>query len=207
MITPHIVVQGAERAAKFYRDAFGAEEIDRIPSAPAITAPARARRAARAIRNPFAPRQRAEVGWVWAPDLTERAGRVNFRAPPDAVPGMSLDHFDGFPLLFGPSPVHPLERLIADPIAHGCDTLVSIGGVESNDVRQIAAAAARTGMGMAADVRLGVVRVRYSTEPHEQQFGRRRRPALAGEPEPAGFGTRSIIGSTAPTLPALTLEA
>jgi PhnB protein len=30
-ITPHIVVQGAERAAGFYRDAFGAEEIDRIP--------------------------------------------------------------------------------------------------------------------------------------------------------------------------------
>jgi PhnB protein len=30
-ITPHIVVQGAERAVAFYRDAFGAEEIDRIP--------------------------------------------------------------------------------------------------------------------------------------------------------------------------------
>jgi PhnB protein len=31
-ITPHIVVQGAERAAAFYRDAFGAEEVDRIPT-------------------------------------------------------------------------------------------------------------------------------------------------------------------------------
>lgn len=31
-ITPHIVVQGAERAATFYRDAFGAEEIERIPT-------------------------------------------------------------------------------------------------------------------------------------------------------------------------------
>lgn len=31
-ITPHIVVQGAERAAIFYRDAFGAEEVDRIPT-------------------------------------------------------------------------------------------------------------------------------------------------------------------------------
>lgn len=30
-ITPHIVVQGAARAAAFYADAFGAEEIDRIP--------------------------------------------------------------------------------------------------------------------------------------------------------------------------------
>jgi PhnB protein len=31
-ITPHIVVQGAEQAAAFYRDAFGAEELDRIPT-------------------------------------------------------------------------------------------------------------------------------------------------------------------------------
>ena len=31
-ITPHIVVQGAERAVAFYTDAFGAEEIDRIPT-------------------------------------------------------------------------------------------------------------------------------------------------------------------------------
>jgi PhnB protein len=31
-ITPHIVVQGAERASAFYRDAFGAEELDRIPT-------------------------------------------------------------------------------------------------------------------------------------------------------------------------------
>ena len=30
-ISAHIVVQGAERAAEFYRDAFGAEELDRIP--------------------------------------------------------------------------------------------------------------------------------------------------------------------------------
>ena len=32
IITPHIVVQGADRAAAFYREAFGAEEIDRIPT-------------------------------------------------------------------------------------------------------------------------------------------------------------------------------
>lgn len=31
-ITPHIVVQGAERAVGFYRDAFGAAELDRIPT-------------------------------------------------------------------------------------------------------------------------------------------------------------------------------
>ena len=32
-ITPHIVVQGAERAAAFYRDAFGAEELEPDPDA------------------------------------------------------------------------------------------------------------------------------------------------------------------------------
>src|SRR6476619_6417462 len=31
-ITPHIVVQGADRATAFYRDAFGAEELERIPT-------------------------------------------------------------------------------------------------------------------------------------------------------------------------------
>jgi uncharacterized glyoxalase superfamily protein PhnB len=31
-ITAHIVVQGADRAAGFYIDAFGAEEIERIPT-------------------------------------------------------------------------------------------------------------------------------------------------------------------------------
>jgi 1-aminocyclopropane-1-carboxylate deaminase len=93
---------------------------------------------------------------------------------------MTLDSFPRHPLLFGPSPVHELERLtahlggarlwakrddcnsglayggnktrkleylIADALAQGCDTLVSIGGVQSNHTRQVAAAAARTGMG------------------------------------------------------------
>jgi PhnB protein len=31
VITAHIVVQGADRAAGFYRDAFGAQEVSRIP--------------------------------------------------------------------------------------------------------------------------------------------------------------------------------
>src|SRR3712207_4550434 len=93
---------------------------------------------------------------------------------------MSLDDFPRTPLLFGPSPVHPLRRLsehlggqveiwakredcnsgiafggnkvrkleylVADAIAQGCDTLVSIGGVQSNHTRQAATAAAVAGM-------------------------------------------------------------
>jgi 1-aminocyclopropane-1-carboxylate deaminase len=93
---------------------------------------------------------------------------------------MSLESFDRVPLLFGPSPVHRLERLsehlgekveiwakrddcnaglayggnktrkleylAADALAQGCDTLVSIGGVQSNHTRQVAAVAARLGL-------------------------------------------------------------
>jgi 1-aminocyclopropane-1-carboxylate deaminase len=91
----------------------------------------------------------------------------------------SLDRFDRYPLLLGPSPVHRLERLteyldgaqlwakrddvssglayggnktrkleylLADALAKGCDTLVSIGGVQSNHTRQVAAVAARAGL-------------------------------------------------------------
>src|SRR5205823_5378535 len=93
---------------------------------------------------------------------------------------MSLDDFPRVPLLFGPSPVHRLERLTehlggqveiwakrddcnsglayggnktrkleylaADALAQGCDTLVSIGGVQSNHTRQVAAVAAHLGL-------------------------------------------------------------
>jgi 1-aminocyclopropane-1-carboxylate deaminase len=94
---------------------------------------------------------------------------------------MALEDFDRVPLLFGPSPVHPLERLTehlggnveiwakredcnsglayggnktrkleylaADALSQGCDTLVSIGGVQSNHTRQVAAVAAKLGLG------------------------------------------------------------
>src|SRR3989442_2336841 len=93
---------------------------------------------------------------------------------------MSLDGFERVALLFGPSPVHRLERLsehlggrveiwakredcnsglayggnkvrkleylAADALAQGCDTLVSIGGVQSNHTRQVAAVAAHLGL-------------------------------------------------------------
>jgi 1-aminocyclopropane-1-carboxylate deaminase len=93
---------------------------------------------------------------------------------------MSLADFPREPLLFGPSPVHPLRRLsehlgggveiwakredcnsglafggnkvrkleylAADALAKGCDTLVSIGGIQSNHTRQVAAVAAHLGL-------------------------------------------------------------
>jgi 1-aminocyclopropane-1-carboxylate deaminase len=50
------------------------------------------------------------------------------------------------PLAFGGNKTRKLEYLVADALASGCDTLVSIGGVQSNHTRQVAAAAAKTGM-------------------------------------------------------------
>ena len=92
---------------------------------------------------------------------------------------MAITDFERYPLTFGPSPVHPLERLSAylggaqvwakredvssglayggnktrkleyivpDVLAQGADTLVSIGGYQSNHTRQVAAVAARLGL-------------------------------------------------------------
>jgi 1-aminocyclopropane-1-carboxylate deaminase len=92
---------------------------------------------------------------------------------------MPLSDFARHSLTFGPSPVHPLDRLsdhlggarvwakredvssglayggnkvrkleylVPDALAHGADTLVSIGGVQSNHTRQVAAVAAHLGM-------------------------------------------------------------
>ena len=91
----------------------------------------------------------------------------------------ALEDYPRYPLLFGPSPIHGLDRLtrhlggatlwakredcnspyafggnkarkleylVADALAQGCDTLVSIGGVQSNHTRQVAAAAAVAGL-------------------------------------------------------------
>src|SRR5512141_1321867 len=93
---------------------------------------------------------------------------------------MSIDTHPFVPLLFGPSPVHRLERLsehlggavdiwmkredcnsglayggnkgrkleylAADALAQGCDTLVSIGGVQSNHTRAVTGVARHLGL-------------------------------------------------------------
>jgi 1-aminocyclopropane-1-carboxylate deaminase len=47
---------------------------------------------------------------------------------------------------FGGNKARKLEYLVADALATGCDTLVSIGGVQSNHTRQVAAAAVVAGL-------------------------------------------------------------
>jgi len=95
---------------------------------------------------------------------------------------MGIDDLPHVPLLFGPSPIHPLRRLsaalggtveiwakredcnsgiafggnkvrkleylAADALAQGCDTLVSIGGVQSNHTRAVTGVARHLGLGV-----------------------------------------------------------
>lgn len=49
-------------------------------------------------------------------------------------------------LAFGGNKTRKLEYLVPDAIAQGCDTLVTIGGIQSNHTRQVAAVAAHIGM-------------------------------------------------------------
>jgi 1-aminocyclopropane-1-carboxylate deaminase len=106
------------------------------------------------------------------------ATTVDTAATYDAA--VSLDEFARVPLMFGPSPIHPLPRLsaalggnveiwakredcnsgiafggnkvrkleylVAEALAQGCDTLVSIGGVQSNHTRQVTGVACHLGM-------------------------------------------------------------
>ncbi|KAJ7028023.1 putative 1-aminocyclopropane-1-carboxylate deaminase [Mycena alexandri] len=50
------------------------------------------------------------------------------------------------PLAFGGNKTRKLEYLVADALAQSCDTLVSIGGIQSNHTRQVAAVAAKYGL-------------------------------------------------------------
>jgi 1-aminocyclopropane-1-carboxylate deaminase len=49
-------------------------------------------------------------------------------------------------LAFGGNKVRKLEYLVPEALEQGCDTLVSIGGVQSNHTRQVAAVAAKLGL-------------------------------------------------------------
>ena len=49
-------------------------------------------------------------------------------------------------LAYGGNKTRKLEYLIPDALAQGCDTLVSIGGIQSNQTRQVAAVAAHLGL-------------------------------------------------------------
>jgi 1-aminocyclopropane-1-carboxylate deaminase len=49
-------------------------------------------------------------------------------------------------LAYGGNKTRKLEYVLPDALAQGCDTLISIGGIQSNHTRQVAAAAAKAGL-------------------------------------------------------------
>lgn len=49
-------------------------------------------------------------------------------------------------LAYGGNKVRKLEYLVPEALAQGCDTLVTIGGIQSNHTRQVAATAAHLGL-------------------------------------------------------------
>lgn len=133
---------------------------------------------------------------------------------------MSLQDFRREPLLFGPSPIHPLPRLsealggeveiwakredcnsgiafggnkvrkleylAAEALDTGCDTLVSIGGIQSNHTRQVTGVAAKLGL-KAVTVQEGWVD--YADMCYDKVGNIQLTRIMGGEPriDPAGF--------------------
>ncbi len=133
---------------------------------------------------------------------------------------MSLDDHRREPLLFGPSPVHPLPRLsealgggveiwakredcnsgiafggnkvrkleylAAEAIDTGCDTLVSIGGIQSNHTRQVTGVACKLGL-KAVTVQEGWVD--YNDMCYDKVGNIQLTRIMGGDPriDPAGF--------------------
>src|ERR1700744_5023611 len=63
-------------------------------------------------------------------------------------------------LAFGGNKLRKLEYIVPDAIASNADTLVSIGGVQSNHTRMVAAVAAKLGMKSPDPGELGAARGR-----------------------------------------------
>ena len=73
-------------------------------------------------------------------------------------------------LAYGGNKVRKLEYLVADALAQGCDTLVSIGGVQSNHTRQVTGVACHLGP---------TIRSVDSGSPTGRERSRPRRPSSA----------------------------
>jgi 1-aminocyclopropane-1-carboxylate deaminase len=87
----------------------------------------------------------ARVPLLYGPSPIERLDRLTAELGGATVWAKRDDVSSG--LAFGGNKTRKLEYLAADALAKGCDTLVSIGGVQSNHTRQVAAVSARLGLG------------------------------------------------------------
>jgi 1-aminocyclopropane-1-carboxylate deaminase/D-cysteine desulfhydrase-like pyridoxal-dependent ACC family enzyme len=71
---------------------------------------------------------------------------ARLRAELNAGPHLLIKRDDAIPFGFGGNKVRKLEFALAEALAAGADTLVTLGGLQSNHARATAAAAARLGL-------------------------------------------------------------
>src|SRR5215207_5177753 len=69
------------------------------------------------------------------------------RATLGGGPRLLAKRDDAIPFGFGGNKVRKLEFVVAQAIAEGADTVVTVGGVQSNHARATSAAAAKLGLG------------------------------------------------------------
>jgi 1-aminocyclopropane-1-carboxylate deaminase len=93
---------------------------------------------------PFSEIPRAQLLFD-GPSNVERLERLS--AALDCGPSFWIKREDcNSGLAFGGNKVRKLEYVLPDALAQGADTLVTVGGPQSNHMRQTAAAAARYGL-------------------------------------------------------------
>jgi L-cysteate sulfo-lyase len=80
-----------------------------------------------------------------SPSPVEEMSRLREALGPGA-PRLLVKRDDAIPFGFGGNKVRKLQLVAADARAQGVDTLITVGGVQSNHMRATAAAAARLGM-------------------------------------------------------------
>jgi 1-aminocyclopropane-1-carboxylate deaminase len=86
----------------------------------------------------------ARYSLTFGPSPVHRLGRLTAHLGGAEVWAKREDVSSG--LAFGGNKVRKLEYIVPDVLASGADTLVSIGGVQSNHTRQVAAVAAHLGL-------------------------------------------------------------
>jgi 1-aminocyclopropane-1-carboxylate deaminase/D-cysteine desulfhydrase-like pyridoxal-dependent ACC family enzyme len=88
--------------------------------------------------------ERSRVPLFSGPTPVEEMNRL--RAELRATPRLLVKRDDAISFGFGGNKVRKLEYAVAQALANGADTLVTLGGLQSNHARATAAAAAKLGM-------------------------------------------------------------
>jgi 1-aminocyclopropane-1-carboxylate deaminase len=102
-----------------------------------------------ALPSPFGEIPRVKLMFDRPTDI-EPLTRLTAKIAPGALSVWMKREDCNSSLAFGGNKVRKLEYVLADAINQGADTLVTTGGVQSNHMRQTAAAGARLGLDVRA---------------------------------------------------------